>query len=297
MPTTPIAINAAALSLDPRQVARLSREMGFTGLQFDAYGSALRFPDLSASGRREFRGMLSTQNQSLVGLRVELGSKGLLPGSDVDRLLHGLDRAMESAAELGAPLLCVDLGPLPEPERLAPPKPKINPAKAGAILLPESFAVPDAPSLPTQPPPDPAFVSQVDAALAQVGEQADRYNTILAFRTDLASFAAVDAALKRVDCPWFGIDLDPTAMLEDEWPADEIFSRLGARIRHVRACDAAGGAHRRTQPTVIGRGDTDWPGLLSRLDAVGYHGWLTIDPMELPDRSAAARAALVHLRM
>ena len=35
--------------------------------------------------------MLATQNQTLVGLRVELGAKGFAPGADVDRLMDGLE--------------------------------------------------------------------------------------------------------------------------------------------------------------------------------------------------------------
>jgi sugar phosphate isomerase/epimerase len=47
---------------------------------------------------------------------------------------------------------------------------------------------------------------------------------------------------------------------------------------------------------VVGRGDTVWPELFARLDDAGYGGWLTVDPTEHPDRSAAAAAALAVLR-
>jgi len=76
---------------------------------------------------------------------------------------------------------------------------------------------------------------------------------------------------------------------------DEIFSRLGKLIRHVRARDAVLGADKRTKPAPIGQGSTDWPALLARLDAAGYSGWLTIDPIDLPDRSGAALAAQKNL--
>lgn len=290
------SVVAGALSNDPREAARLSREMGFVGLQFDAYGPSLRIPDLSNTGRREFRQVLSAQNQQPIGLRVELGPKGFSPGADVDRLLNGLNRAMEAAVGLGTSLVCVDLGPLPEPAPVEAPRPKIDSAKAGVILLPESFAAPMPPAAPASPPPDPAFVSQVDAALGELGAIADRYSVVLAFRTELSSFAAIDDALRRVRCPWFGIDFDPVAALRDEWPMDEIFSRLGALIRHVRGREAIGGANRRTQPAVIGRGDTKWGELLANLDGAGYAGWITVDPVELADRKAAAGEGLKHLR-
>jgi len=296
MPSIRYSIVSTTLTTDPREAPQLSRETGFSGMQFDAYSPSLRIPDLSGTGRREFRQLLSAQNQQLIGLRVDLGSKGFGPGADVDRLLNGLDRALEAAVGLLSPLVCIDLGPLPEPERTAAPPPKITSKQAGLIILPESFAVPTADPVSPNPPPDPAFVSQVEAALGELGELADRYSVMLAFRTDLSSFAAIDRTLRRVHCPWFGIDLDPAAIIGDEWPLDEIFSRLGPYIRHVRGRDAIGGINHRTKPAIIGQGDTQWTQLLANLDAAGYAGWITLDPLELPDRPLAAASGLKHLQ-
>ena len=50
-----VAVIAAALSTDARQAAALARSNGFAGLVFDAYSPALSIPDLSQTGRREFR--------------------------------------------------------------------------------------------------------------------------------------------------------------------------------------------------------------------------------------------------
>ena len=295
MSSLKFSVAASILTQDPREAPQLSREAGFSGLQFDAYGPALRIPDLSGTGRREFRRLLANQNQELVGLRIDLGAKGFGPGADVDQLLSGLDRAMEAATALAAPLVCVDLGRLPEPPRAATPKPKVTPEQAGIILLPESIAPPKA-EAPASPPPDPALVAQIDAALGELGAKADRYSVILAFRSELSSFAAIEESLRRVRCPWFGIDLDPVAVLRDEWPMDEVFSRLGGFVRHVLGRDATRGSDRRTKPAIIGRGDTSWGDLLASLDGAGYACWLTIDPVELSDRRGAAIAGHGYLR-
>jgi sugar phosphate isomerase/epimerase len=132
--------------------------------------------------------------------------------------------------------------------------------------------------------------------LGDLGRRADRYAVMIAFRSDMAGFASLAAALDRVACPWFGIDLDPPALLCDRWSADEIFSRLGPSIRHVRGRDANVGAERRVKPAAIGRGDTDWAQLLANLDGAGFAGWITLDPMELTDRAGAAAKGLEHLR-
>lgn len=263
-------------------------------MQFDAYSPALRIPDLSDTGRREFARLLRSQDQRLVGLRADLGPRGFGPGADVDRLLDHLERAMEAAVGLEAPLLCLDVGPLPAPPAEVKPKPVITPDMAGLILLPNLpvAAMPEEPPVP----PDPAFVSQVDGAMSELGRHADRYGVSVALRSDLAGFAAIHAVLRRANCQWLSIDLDPPAVLCDRWDADKIFSELGPLIRHVRGRDANVGAERRVKPAAIGRGNTTWPELLANLDAVDYRGWITVDPAELTDRAGAAAAGLAHLR-
>lgn len=297
-PTNNLAVAAAALSDDPRQAPRTARQLGFAGLAFPAVSPAVDLTTLSATGRREFRHLLGSQDQQLAGVWADLGRKGFGPGADVDRALAQLDRILEAAKGLAAPVVCVDLGPLPPAPQAAKPKPKVTQAMAGLILLPESMAAPapEATDLPHPPPAvDPSFAAQVDAALVDLGRRADRYGVAVAFRSELAGFAALDRALRRADCPWFGVDLDPVAVLRDEWDADAVFSAVGPLVRHVRARDAVAGAGHRTKPAAIGRGDTDWGQMLARLDEAGYHGWLTVDPLDLPDRAAAAEAGRKHL--
>ena len=291
-----LAIVAAALSDDPREVPRLARRLGFAGVQYDAFGARLRIPDLSLSGRRDFRHMLATQDQELAGLRVDTGSKGLSSGTDVDRVIARLDSAMEATAALGTRLLCVDLGPLPQPQSIEPPKPRVTPEQAGLLILPEpvTIAPPPRPVTPASPA-DLAAMSTIDSALADLGRRADRYGVTLAFRSDLASFAAIERALKAAACPWFGLDIDPASVLRDEWTMDEIFSRFGDVVRHVRARDALG-AHARTKPATIGQGSVNWEEFFTNLDAAAYRGWVTIDPIELTDRTSAAETGLAHLR-
>ncbi len=289
-----LGVVAAAIADDPRQAPRAARAAGFGGLLFDAWSSSLSLPDLSRTGRREFLRMLSAQDQQLIGLQTDVVPKGFSPGADVDRQVAQLDRALETAAGLQSPLLCVDLGPLPRPAVAPKPKASIAPGQAGLIIIPTLSA--PAPPTPSAPPPDPAFVAQVTSALSELGARADRYGATVAFSSALASFAAIEQALLAVRCPWFGIDLDSVAMLRDDWSPDEIFSAIGPLIRHVRARDALVGADHRTKPTIIGQGNTNWAELLALLDQAGYNGFVTVDPMELTDRSSAAAAGAKHLR-
>lgn len=291
MPKLQLSTVASALTTDPRSAPARARAAGFRGLLFDAYSAPLNIPDLSASGRREFRHLLSAQDLQLVALRFDAGNRGLAPGADVDQVVARLDRVMEAAAGLLSPLVCVDLGPLPEPPRQAKPRPKVTPQQAGLILLPPASDVaPEAPE-PAAAPPDPQFVSHVDGALSEIGRRADRYSVALALRAELASLAALERALVEARCPWFGVDLDPVSVLRDQWDLDEVFSRLGASVRHVRARDAVRGADRRTRPAAVGRGDTNWAQLVANLGDAGYSGWITVDPVDLADRVSAAAQA------
>ena len=133
-----LSVVAAAMSSDPREAARLSRQLGFRGVLFDAFSNALNIPDLSDSGRREFGRVLAAHDQTLVGLRLDLGTRGLGPGADIDRSVQQLDSAMEAAASLEAPLICVDLGPLPLPTAAPKPPPAISSEQAGLILIPKA---------------------------------------------------------------------------------------------------------------------------------------------------------------
>jgi sugar phosphate isomerase/epimerase len=285
---------AAALSADAQEAAEAANRAGSSGLLFDAATRGLDLTELSITGRRHFRQILSRQNQQLIGLRADGGVKGLSLGADIDRVLWRWDKILETAAGLESPLVCLDLGPLPTPSVTAAPKPIATTEQAGLIILP-TFSAPPAAPAPVQPF-DSALADQVDAALAELGRRADRYGVTLALRSELAGFAALHRALAAANCPWFGVDLDPVAILRDEWPIDEIFSRLANFIRHVRGRDATAGADRRTQPATIGKGSTNWPALLALLDDAGFSGWITLDPMELTDRPAAAISGLHVLR-
>jgi sugar phosphate isomerase/epimerase len=137
----------------------------------------------------------------------------------------------------------------------------------------------------------------VEMGMLELARRADRHGVAIAFRSELCGFAELEKGTKTGDCPWFFIDLDPVAMLKDAWEPDEIFSRIGSKIGHVRGRDAILGAEKRTKTAVMGKGSVEWVELLARLDAAGYHGWITVDPVELPQRSAAALAGAKGLRL
>jgi sugar phosphate isomerase/epimerase len=288
----PLAIVAAAIGDDLRAAAGSARSLGFSALQLDIRLGELDLTRLSQSGRREVLAILRSRDLELAGLRFDLGAKGLAVGADIDAALDRFEKVLETAAGLECSLVCVDLGPLPAPPPVEKPQSPIPPEIAGDIIIPAARR-----EIPQNNPAkfDAEFAASVDGALAELGRRADRHGIIIALRSDLAGFAALERAMKVAACPWFGIDLDPVAILRDDWDRDEIFSRLGEAIRHVRGRDALLGADHRTKPAVVGHGSVDWERLLIDLDAAGYKGWITLDPMELPNRSVAAASGAAAL--
>jgi sugar phosphate isomerase/epimerase len=180
----PLAIVASALSTDARVAPRLARQAGFAGLVFDAYSPSLSLPELSASGRREFRNMLSSERQQLVAVQCDVGPAGFGPGADVERALSRLSRAMEAARELGAGCVCVELGPLPAAPARPRTKSVVTPEQAGSIIVPPFEPKAAAPE-PAPPPPDPASVAQVGGAMVEMCTRADRYRMTVALGASL----------------------------------------------------------------------------------------------------------------
>ncbi|HEX8323457.1 MAG TPA: sugar phosphate isomerase/epimerase [Tepidisphaeraceae bacterium] len=279
---------------DLRQVAAAARLAGFEGLQIDAITRAIDLTALSGTGFRELRHILSAQAQRPVALRAETGAEGLGPKADVDRVLDRADGVLRAAAALAVPVVCLDLGRLPPAPKVMKPKPPVTSAMAGFLILPEPVV--EAEPEPAATKVDPALVAHWQRAMSALGDIADRYGVMLALASTQSSLASLDALTRGTPCPWFGVDFDPSALLRDEWTADELFDAMGPQIRHVRARDAVGGEGGRTKPAVLGRGDVAWRSILELLDASGYHAAVTVDSTELPDPPAAAVAGLKQLR-
>lgn len=291
-----ISVTATAMSSDLRTAVVRAQAIGFDGLLLSGRTSEMNLFDLSVTGRREVRHLVATSRLEIVGVQADVGLAGFTREADVDRILHALDKLLEATAGLGAPLVTLDLGRLPAaPKAAPPPKPAVTEAMMGLLILPSSV-VATPPPVEAPVPVDQQALGIVTAALIQLGTLADKYGVMIAFGSSLSNLAALTQAVRSADCPYFGIDLDPVAVLRDDMPFDDVFNTMGHDIRHVRGRDAVRGDAGRTKATLLARGDTDWRGLLDRLDHAAYSGAITIDPGELLDPITAATVALKQLR-
>jgi sugar phosphate isomerase/epimerase len=298
MPRT-ISITSNALSPDLREAARLASQLSFDAVQLPLSVPGLSLAELSRTGQRELVKTITSVNLAISSLATSAGRAGLMPGADVDRALDHLEKALRTAADLASlgqnVVLCVDLGPLPPPPaEVATPRKAVDPAALGALILPEPVAAPVAPTPAV--PRDLVAEAALDGALIELGRRADRYGVPLALRSELGALASIHRAMDAARCPLFFLDLDPVAVLRDEWDLEQTLAGFAGRIAHVRARDARKGTQSRTQPVPLGQGDARVSEVLRSLDDAHYPGPVTLDPTELPNRQQEARSGLAYLR-
>lgn len=299
-----IADRLSVVALDyfgakPESAAAFADVDGYRGLVFNCYGG-VDLTELSDTGRREWLRGATRRGAKLTALQIDIGRNGmgpgrngLMPGVDVERQLLRIRNAITVTAQLKAGLLCIELGQVPRASAAAASKPAITPDLAGAIIIPTT-STPAAPA-PEVPSPDPKFVAQVQYALSEIAILCDRQGVAIAFSASLSSLASLVAAIRPLDCPYFGIDLDPVTILQDGIDEDAAFSLVSHSINHVRLKDALVGDDRRVEPALIGQGNVRWQAFLSALESADYGGMLTVDPTQLDDQLRAARFAPLTL--
>jgi sugar phosphate isomerase/epimerase len=305
-----LGVAASTLGTEPRLALRAAVALGFRGVQFDISGEPGGggwLSGLDRSGQREFVKVLAGANVRLLSLAASAGRRGFSVGADIDRALSHLERCLNVSADLGRTAgqpvtLCVDLGPLPPPRPPATTgavKKPVDTSMLGLLVLPtaDEIAAATAAKSVRFDEPDEAAERMLDSALSELGRLADRYSVVIAFRSELGSLAALERALSAAGCPYFGLDLDPVAVLrEPVWTLEEALAAFTGRVLHVRARDGLKGTGGRTQSAELGRGHTDWVRLFRLLEDASFKGPVVVDPTELRDRPAGATAALAMLK-
>jgi len=288
-----LSIRAVSLGDDLRQIAPLAQSIGYNGLQLDMAIGQLALAELSTSGSREVRHIISSSNLELDSLCAGIPADMLMNANQHDRVLWMFKRVLQTATSLSAGICCLDLGRIPGVAQEPVARPK-KPLASSLIIIPE-----EAPIEPLEPQVDPKELAAwdgIDIIMRELGAMAEDAGIVLAFSTDLSSFSSLSRLLTGARCHWFGVDLDPVSVLRDRWDLERILDTIGTSIRHIRGRDAIRGSAGRTQPVTVGQGSTNWPQTLHLLDAGGYSGWVAVDTVELPDRVQAAQRAVNHLK-
>ncbi len=109
------------------------------------------------------------------------------------------------------------------------------------------------------------------------------------YETDyLATVDEVLEVIDRVPSPVLGVLADTFHMNIEEASIEGALRRCGSRLGHVHVADS-----NRQAP---GRGHLDFASILSVLNTLGYHRYLSAEILPLPDPEEAARHAVQRLR-
>ena len=213
-------------------LAQASR-LGVAGVQCDAVGE-LAAHRLTDTGRREIGRLLRSANLELAALHCPL-RRSLGDPVDLDPRLDRILQAMALSFDLGARLVVVGAGRLPE--------------AAGD----ES-------------------ATWIDA-VGHLARSADKTGTTVALICTENSGAAIAAFLARFDSGGLTAAFDPARWLVNGFDPLAELPALTGRLGYVLAGDARRRGPARLVP--LGRGDLDWLALAGSLSAYEYRGWIT----------------------
>lgn len=282
-----MSVRAVCLQEDVRTALPVAKRLGYRGVQLDMVIGELSLQQLDGSGRREVRHLASSHDLEIESVRAEVPPGALSTPTDHDRLLWLVRQALEVASGIGTHCLCVDIGRLP---RVRQEKQATAPVRDPGLIIIPSPRDQEIGHEPAIEPAELALWDGVDAVMREIGALADRIGMVVAFSAELSTFASLERML-RVQCPWFGVDLDPVSVLREKDDVEPVLDLVGPLVRHVRARDAVRGSGGRTQAAEIGRGSTNWAEFISLLDSGSFGGWFTVDTVDLPARASAAQRA------
>jgi sugar phosphate isomerase/epimerase len=161
-----------------------------------------------------------------------------------ERRVDLLCRAVDVAAELGAPVVSLWSGTVP---------PDLAPARAWDLLL---------------------------EGVERVLEHARRAGVALAFEPEpgmlverLHDYELLERRLGGPDGLALTLDVGHCVCVEDDSPADCI-RRAGARLAHVHIEDMVRGVH---EHLMFGEGELDLPAALGALEEIGYEGLVAVE--------------------
>jgi sugar phosphate isomerase/epimerase len=243
-----LALPIEAIAAPFRTALSRASKCGVAGVEFDAVGEFAP-QRLTATGRREIGHMLRSHELALAAVQCPL-RRGLGDPADLEPRLARIRDAMTLSVDLGARLVAMDPGPLPNSD-------------------------------------DELRLDAYREALAALGRHGDRIGATVALTISSEPAAEVLALLARFDTAALGVCFDPASSFQSGMDPVSEWTALAGRIVLVRAADARRrGSSRAAEIVPLGHGDLDWLMLAGTLAAQEYRGWIAIDRRGIPAESA-----------
>ncbi len=198
-------------------------------------------------------------------------------GDPLGEHLH-LDRWREEAAEVKElveefelPLTAMEVGPLDETRILQ------------AFEAAAEIGIPIINIGPSGKNVDPRDLTECIDRMAKLVARAEEFGVILCTKahvgTSISSTATTLEAMKAIESPAFGIDMDPSHVHRSGEVPKEALKQVISRVRHVhiRDCPGPGPAPGAPEEQSCGRGDIDLLGYCQVLVDSGYDGPVNVE--------------------
>ena len=255
--------NPLGLRLDPdrpvREQIQEAARLGARGVVLDAVGD-LSPQRLGETGRRELRHVLRTVELKLIAL--SLPTRRPFDTTDqLDERLRRADSAFAMAFELGTNVVLARVGAIPPSE------------DAGRLEV---------------------FTN----AVRELGHHSDHRGVRLAIETGAEPGKKLAEFFVALGIPTLAASLDPATLLQTGVDPVVTVRELAGWVAHAYANDATGSSRAvASNPRGFGfpPGALDWQEFLGALEAIGYHGFLTVWPT--PGRPAAAQFTAIAQRL
>ncbi len=258
-----------------------AHKLAVAGLEFDAVGD-LSPAQLTQTGRRELRHLFRSHDIEPAAVACPL-RRGLAASENQEARLEYLRQALSLSWDLGAKIVVIQPGPLPEVRR-----------QESGVKGQESETGERPGFIPTGS--DPRW-DVLQEALTSLSRHADRVGAVLALETGLDSGAHVRSFLAQFDTGGLGVSLNPGNLLVHGHDPYAAAQALREKVAHVHAKDARqASASRAAEEVPLGHGDIDWLQMLGTLEEIEYRGYVTIERTPGAKPLADAKAAVEFLK-
>lgn len=239
MPELKIAVALNCLGLPIKKALHTVARVGASGIEIDAR-NGLRPSEISDTGRRQLRKMLTDLNLTVAAIRFPT-RRGYDVLQDLDRRLEATKQAMTFAYSLGANVVINSAGYVPEDKQ------------------------------------HPAY-SQLSASLGELARHGERVGAILACETGSEPTSRLAELLQSIPNGSIGIHFNPANLIMADLYDRESIRSCVSMVRSVTVRDAVRDlAQRRGIEVEIGRGSAEFPEILGVLEEQGYRGWFIVD--------------------
>ncbi len=217
---------------------KTASSLGFKGVQIDATQRDITPENLSQTGRRELKRMISSNRLFLCALGGELGV-GFANEDEFDFLIKKIKKVINLALDLDTSIVTIQIG-----------------------------------SIPVET--DPHWLS-VNTALNEVGKYAENYGCRLAAKVLYEDYTTLKKFLKSLYTEGIKLNYDPASLMTNNLDPIKGIHELQKFIAHTNLWDTKQTEDGRNIEVPIGEGIIPVEEFASTLESTGYYGFYVIN--------------------